>query len=141
MQADEVIERLGLAPHPEGGWYRETWRAASEAGQRAGASLIHFLLKTGERSHWHRVDAAEAWLWHAGSPLTLWIAASETGPARPHLLGTELARGARPQVVVPADHWQAAATTGPWTLVSCMVSPAFSFDGFTLADPGFEIPA
>jgi predicted cupin superfamily sugar epimerase len=140
MTADEIIETLGLAPHPEGGHYRETW-VAERAGAdgRATGTCIYFLLKAGEASHWHRVDAAEIWLWHAGAPLILSMAGTEAGPARDHVLGPDLREG-RPQIVVPEGHWQAARTTGDYTLVSCAVSPGFRFEGFELAPPGFDIP-
>ena len=139
MTADEIIDRLQLSPHPEGGHYRQTWAAEAAPGQRPAGTCIYFLLKAGERSHWHRVDAAEIWLWHAGAPLVLSMAATETGPARDHLLTPDLAQGA-PQLVVPEGHWQAARSTGAFTLVSCTVSPGFRFEGFTLAPPGFDIP-
>lgn len=139
MTANEIITKLGLAPHPEGGWYRETYRAEAETGARPVATAIHFLLQEAERSHWHKVDADEIWLWHAGAPLALSIAASEAGPAEDHILSGELAVGA-PQILVPAHHWQAARTTGAFTLVSCIVAPGFDFAGFTLAAPGFDIP-
>lgn len=139
MTADDIIAQLGLAPHPEGGWFRETYRAAAEDGQRAVATAIHFLLRAGERSHWHTVDADELWLWHAGAPLTLSIAETETGPAEDHTLVGDIARGA-PQILVPAGHWQAARSTGDYTLVSCIVAPGFLESGFFLAEPGFDIP-
>lgn len=138
MTADEIIARLGLAPHPEGGWYRQTWEAGN--GPRASGTCIYFLLKSGERSHWHRVDATEIWHFYAGAPLALRIAASEEGPAVPHRLGPALVAGEMPQAIVPAGHWQAAATTGDWTLVGCTVSPGFRFEGFELAPPDFDIP-
>ena len=139
MTADEIIALLDLAPHPEGGWYRQTW-AAEGPGRPAGTS-IYFLLKTGERSHWHKVDAAEIWHFYAGSPLVLSIAENTEGPAKEHRLGPDLASGERPQILVPPDHWQAARTTGAFTLVGCTVSPGFLFDRFDLAPPGFDIPA
>lgn len=139
MTPEEIIATLDLAPHPEGGHYRQTWAAPAPEAGRALATCIHFLLRAGETSHWHRVDADELWLYHAGAPLTLRIAADETGPARDNLLGPDLARE-RPQIVVPKDHWQSARSTGAYTLVSCVVSPGFTFDGFTLAPPGFDIP-
>jgi predicted cupin superfamily sugar epimerase len=140
MTADGIIETLGLAPHPEGGHYRETWAAGNTgADGRPTGTCIYFLLKAGEASHWHRVDAAEIWLWHAGAPLILSISATEAGPARDHVLGPDLALG-RPQIVVPEGHWQAARSTGDYTLVSCAVSPGFRFEGFELAPPGFDIP-
>lgn len=137
MTADEIIARLDLQPHPEGGHYRQTW--AAEGGGRPSATSIHFLLRAGEASHWHRVDADEIWLYHAGAPLVLSISADTAGPASDRLLTPDLDNGA-PQIVVPKDHWQAARSTGDWTLVSCIVSPGFRFEGFTLAPPGFDIP-
>lgn len=140
MTADEIIAALGLAPHPEGGWYRETWRAEAAPGARAAGTAIYFLLKAGERSHWHRVDATEIWHFHAGSPLVLRLAETEAGPARALTLGTDLQAGQNPQIIVPSHHWQSAETTGAFTLVSCTVSPGFDFAGFELAPPGFDIP-
>ena len=137
MTADQIIARLNLARHPEGGHYRQTW-AASNAGRPTG-TCIYFLLKAGEASHWHKVDATEIWLYHAGAPLVLSMSDTDTGPATDHLLTRDLNAGA-PQIIVPENHWQAARTTGDFTLVSCTVSPGFSFDGFTLAAPGWDIP-
>jgi predicted cupin superfamily sugar epimerase len=140
MTADQVIETLSLRPHPEGGWYRQTWVAQAEAGERPSGTAIYFLLKDGERSHWHKVDATEIWLYHAGAPLRLHRADQDEGPATTALLGPDLTQNQHPQLIVEQNHWQAAETTGPWTLVSCTVSPGFRFEGFTLADPDFEIP-
>ena len=137
MTADEIIDQLDLAPHPEGGHFRQTWIAENEG--RATGTCIYFLLKAGERSHWHRVDATEIWLWHAGAPLVLSLSATDAGPATEHLLTLDVSQGA-PQVIVPEHHWQAARSTGDYTLVSCTVSPGFQFDGFELADPSFDIP-
>jgi hypothetical protein len=139
MTADEIIAKLHLAPHPEGGHYRQTWIDEDSAGRPSG-TCIYFLLAEGEASHWHKVDATEIWHFHAGAPLVLSLAETDTGPATNHVLGPDLAGGARPQIIVPKDHWQAARSTGAWTLVSCTVSPGFRFDGFTLAAPGFDIP-
>lgn len=139
MTADEIIARLRLAPHPEGGHYRETW-AADGPGERPSGTCIYFLLKEGEASHWHRVDAAEIWHFYAGAPLVLSVAADEAGPAAHHRLGPDIPAGQAPQVIVPKDHWQAARSTGAWSLVGCTVSPGFRFEGFTLAPPGFDIP-
>lgn len=137
--ADSIIATLGLRPHPEGGHYRETWRASASAGERPAGTAIYYLLAAGDRSHWHRVDAAEIWHFYAGDPLTLSIAPLGGGeePIR-HQLGPDLALGQRPQIVVPAGDWQAAESTGAWTLVGCTVSPGFHFDGFELAVPGWE---
>lgn len=134
MDAQSIIERLGLVPHPEGGHYAETWRGPTGSDGRALATAIHFLLTAGERSHWHRVDADEIWLHHAGAPLVL-STAVDADPPIDHLLGTDLDAGERPQIRVPAGAWQAATTTGEWTLVSCVVAPGFEFDGFELAAP------
>ena len=129
--------RLDLTPHPEGGHYRQTWAAGNEG--RPSATLIYFMLQAGERSHWHRVDATEVWLFHAGAALILSMAASDDGPAHDHLLSPDLSEGA-PQLIVPKAYWHSARSTGDWTLVSCVVSPGFTFDGFTLAPAGMEIP-
>ena len=142
MTADEIIAKLSLQPHPEGGWYRQTWVAETpvEATDgRPARTAIFFLLKGGEASHWHRVDAAEIWHYYAGAPLVLSLAETEAGPAVDHLLGPGLPVQ-KPQIIVPKDHWQAARATGAYTLVGCTVSPGFSFEGFELAAPGFDIP-
>jgi predicted cupin superfamily sugar epimerase len=150
MNAQEIIETLQLERHPEGGWYRQTWvedtvdaasrgDAGRSAPRRPSGTCIYFLLGAGEQSHWHRVDATEIWLYHAGAPLVLSLAATDQGPATDHLLTPNLREG-RPQLIVPKDHWQAARSTGDWTLVSCTVSPGFDFSGFTLAPEGFDIP-
>ncbi|WP_202397038.1 cupin domain-containing protein [Teichococcus coralli] len=133
----EVIAALRLAPHPEGGHYREIWRDRPAAGGRGAGTAIYFLLAAGERSHWHRVDAAEAWHWYAGAPLRLSIA-SEAGARTEHRLGPDLGGGEAPFAVVPPGEWQAAESLGTWTLAGCTVSPAFDFAGFTLAPPGWE---
>lgn len=140
MTADEIITRLGLAPHPEGGHYRQTWIADAARGTRPAGTCIYFLLKAGERSHWHKVDATEIWHHYSGAPLILSLAANEAGPATEHRLGPDLAAGEAPQVIVPEAHWQAARSTDGWSLVGCTVSPGFRFEGFTLAPPGFDIP-
>ena len=140
MTPDQIIEKLDLQPHPEGGWYRQTWIAETKDGNRPAGTCIYFLLKSGTSSHWHRVDAAEIWHYYAGAPLILSIAETETGPAKRHLLGPDLSQNQLPQRIVPAHHWQAAETTGEFTLVGCTVSPAFQFEGFELAAPGFDIP-
>jgi predicted cupin superfamily sugar epimerase len=136
--AAALIARLGLAPHPEGGWYRETWRSLDETDGRAIATAIHFLLEEGQRSHWHRVDAAEIWLWHAGSPLALMTAPGDDGPTATHLLGGDPLAGQSPQHVIAPGHWQAAEARQGWALVSCIVAPGFRFEGFTLAPPDWS---
>lgn len=134
MTADEIIERLGLEQHPEGGWFREIYRDVPEDGGRGKVTSIFFLLRAGERSHWHRVDATEVWHFHGGAPLLLSI--SEDGRVvREETLGLELAAGALPQRIVPAGAWQAARSLGEWTLIGCTVAPAFEFAGFELAAP------
>lgn len=140
MTADEIIAHFKLNPHPEGGWYRETWRAAPIDGARPSGTAILFLLKAGEHSHWHRVDAAEIWHFHAGAALELRLAADAQGPAERLVIGTDFAGGDLPQGIVPAGWWQSARTLGDWTLVGCTVSPGFEFAGFELAEPGFDIP-
>ena len=136
---DTIIAELGLRPHPEGGHYAETWRADAGAGERPLGTAIYYLLRAGERSHWHRVDAAEVWHHYAGGPLALSIAAgSGDETAQRHVLGTDLTAGQRPQLVVPTGEWQAAEPLGDWTLVGCTVSPGFDFEGFELAEPDWE---
>lgn len=137
MTADRIIALLGLEPHPEGGYFRETFRDQATPGERSASTLIYFLLKRGERSHWHKVDAVETWHYYAGAPLLLSIAADKGAPVETHRLGIDLAAGERPQAVVPTHHWQAAETLGDWTLVGCTVAPGFDFSGFTLAPLGW----
>lgn len=140
-KARELIEKLRLEQHPEGGWYRETWRDDASGGQRGTATAIHFLLESGQRSHWHKVDATEIWLWHAGNTLQLSLA-DPTGTQTAQLrLGPDIMGGDRVQQIIRADEWQAAQPLDgahDYTLVSCIVSPAFEFAGFTLAPPGWE---
>ena len=135
MDAQQVIDRLGLAPHPEGGWFRETWRDLPADGGRGAGTAIYFLLDRHERSHWHRVDAAEAWHHYAGAPLELAIA--EGDDHRVLRRDAEPGPDVEPQAVVPARAWQAARPVDGWTLVGCTVSPAFDFGGFELAAPGW----
>lgn len=138
LPAAAVIAALGLRPHPEGGHYREIWRDQPEEGGRGAGTAIHFLLDAGERSHWHRVDAAELWLWQGGGPLMLSLSADGTKLDREIRLGPDLAAGESLIGVVPKGWWQAARPLeGRWCLVSCTVSPAFEFGGFELAPPGW----
>jgi predicted cupin superfamily sugar epimerase len=136
LAAADIVQRLDLTAHPEGGFYRETFRddAADETG-RARSTLIYFLLAEGQVSAWHRVDATEIWLWHAGAPLELSIR-SEDGVVQTVALGPNIARSERPQAVVPAHAWQSARSRGAWTLVSCVVAPGFEFEGFELEADG-----
>jgi uncharacterized protein len=135
----EIIARLDLQPHPEGGHYREAFRDSSvDADGRARSTAIYFLLARGERSHWHRVDAVEVWHYYAGDALTLRIA-DDSGP-RSIKLGADLAAGEVPQAIVPAHAWQAAESSGDWTLVGCTVAPGFEFTKFELAAPDWSPP-
>jgi uncharacterized protein len=137
LPASAVIRALDLAPHPEGGHYRETWRDPDPPGGRGAGTSILFLLAASERSHWHRVDAAELWLWQAGASLALRI--SSDGRTQTTLrLGPDQAGGAVLQGLVPRDAWQAATSEGAWTLCACVVTPAFRFAGFELAPPAWE---
>lgn len=137
MTAGEVVRLLGLQPHPEGGFFRETFRAPAEGGSRAASTAIYYLLREGDVSAWHRVDADEVWHCYAGAPLELTL--SQGGRDRATVrLGTDLAAGERPQAVVPAGAWQTARSLGAWTLVGCTVAPAFEFSGFEMAPPGWE---
>jgi predicted cupin superfamily sugar epimerase len=136
-EPDEIVGLLGLQPHPEGGMFAETWRAPAPAGERAPGTAIYFLLRAGERSHWHRVDAAEIWHFYAGEALELSTSRDDHDVER-LVLGTNLAAGQRPQLVVPAGVWQAARSLGNWTLVGCTVTPGFEYDGFELAPEGWE---
>ncbi|MEA2842857.1 MAG: uncharacterized protein QOJ69_528 [Actinomycetota bacterium] len=133
----EVVALLGLSPHPEGGWFRETWRDDGSGGQRGSGTAIYYLLGKGERSHWHRIDATEVWHFYAGDALDLALSAEGT-EVQHTLLGPAVEEGHRPQLVVPAGTWQSAVTVGAWSLVGCTVSPAFDFDGFELAPPGWS---
>ncbi|MEM9468450.1 MAG: cupin domain-containing protein [Actinomycetota bacterium] len=135
LDPSSIVELLGLEPHPEGGRFAETWRADADQGRSAGTA-IYFLLTAQERSHWHRVDATEVWHHYAGAPLRLSTATDSVVQHR--TLGTDLAAGERPQLVVEPHQWQAAASLGDWTLVGCTVSPGFEFDGFELASPDWS---
>lgn len=139
LDAAATIDALGLAPHPEGGWFVETWRDAPADGGRGAGTAIYFLLEAHQGSHWHRVDAAETWHHYAGAALDLLIADGE-GSVVTHRLGPDLAAGQRPQATVPPGAWQAARPVGGAVLVGCTVSPAFTFDGFDLAPDGWEPP-
>ena len=133
LSATDIIARLELKPHPEGGYYRETFRdARRDPNGRAVSTAIYFLLARGERSLWHRIDAVEIWHYYAGSALILQIA-NDGGAAHTVRLGPDVAAGERPQAIVPASAWQAAESTGDWTLVGCTVAPGFEFAKFELA--------
>jgi len=139
LSAEDVIRILDLKPHPEGGHYRETFRDSETIdGDRAASTAIYFLLKRGERSHWHRIDAAEIWHYYKGDPLELTIL-EDGGRALRHVLGADIENGQRPQVVVPAHVWQAAKPLGAYTLVGCTVAPGFRFETFEMAPPDFRM--
>ncbi len=132
LQAKDVIEQFDLKRHPEGGWYRETFRDDEKVDGRSLSTAIYYLLEAGDYSHWHRVDATEIWHYYAGSPMVITI--SPNGhDASAHRLGMNLHNHERPQIVVPKNHWQTAESLGSWTLVGCTVSPAFEFEGFEMA--------
>lgn len=131
LGAREIIRLLDMRAHPEGGHFVETYRA--EGHPRASSTAIYYLLQADEVSAWHRVDADEHWLWHAGGPLSLTLSPPDGKGARAQTLGPDLRAGHRPQITVPAAHWQTAESLGAWTLVSCIVAPGFEFDGFQLA--------
>lgn len=135
-EAQEIIKRLELAPHPEGGWYRETWRAESAVGERAAGTAIYYLLEKGQRSHWHRIDAAEIWHFYDGAPLEL-ILSQDGAASSVQKLGADFEESEAPQIIVPPDCWQAARSLGDWTLVGCTVSPGIEFGKFELAPEGW----
>jgi uncharacterized protein len=137
MQAKEIIAALGMTPHPEGGWYVETFRDAPEGG-RGCSTAIYYLLEQGQRSHWHCVvDAAEVWHFYDGAPMELGLS-PDGKTSSVEILGLDLAKGQRPQIIVPANHWQSAKTLGAWTLVGCTVAPGFEFASFEIAPPGWK---
>lgn len=133
----ELIGMLGLAPHPEGGHFRETFRDPRVADGRAASTAIYYLLAAGETSEWHRVDAAETWHFYAGAPMVITVS-PDGHDASAHRLGPDLRAGERPQLVVPAGHWQTATSLGAWTLAGCTVAPGFDFAGFEMAPPDWR---
>lgn len=135
--AATIVVALDLRPHPEGGWYRETWRDEPADGGRGSGSAIYYLLPGGASSAWHRVDATEVWHHYTGAPLELEVSL-DGRLVTIHRLGAELGAGEWPQAAVPAGAWQRARSLGDWTLVGCTVSPAFRFSGFELAAPDWE---
>jgi len=138
MEADDIIDTLGLKAHPEGGWYLETVSTFSPDGSRGDISVIYFLLKQGETAHWHRIkDADEVWSWHAGSVLSLYVREGD-GPVQTHYLGMDISKGQRPQLIIPRGVWQAASSQSGWVLASNIVAPAFDFKSLELAPAGFE---
>ncbi len=138
MTQAEVVRLLDLKPHPEGGYYRETFRdTATDAEGRSHSTLIYYLLGVGDVSDWHRVDVAEVFHWYAGAPLVMTLS-TNGHDASAHHLGNDLKAGQRPQLVVPAGCWQTATSLGAWTLVGCTVAPGFRFEGFEMAPPGWR---
>lgn len=135
-ETKRIVERLGLEPHPEGGWYRETWRDHAPGGGRGACTAIHFLLEPGGRSHWHRVDATEIWLHQGGGALTL--RTERDGHVSEIRLGPDFMSGDHLQAVVEPRQWQAAEAGDRWVLVACVVAPAFEFSAFELAPPGWN---
>lgn len=135
IRADDIIAKLDLAPHPEGGHFRETFRDTS-VNNRALSTAILYLLKAGEVSHWHRVDATEIWHWYGGAPLEL-SQTSSGSPSQTNILGNDVINGEAPQIIIPINAWQSAKSLGDWTLVGCTVSPGFEFDGFEMAPAGW----
>lgn len=137
LSASEVISLLGLEPHVEGGFYRQTFADEADADGRPASTLIYYMLTDNQAGTWHRVDAAEVWHWYAGAPLTLRI--SRDGKSvNAQVLGTDLVAGQRPQGVVPPGAWQQAKVEGDWVLVGCTVAPGFLFSKFEQAEPGWE---
>jgi uncharacterized protein len=138
LTPQDIIRMLDLKPHPEGGHFRETFRDSQQIGAgRPTSTAIYYLLARGDRSHWHRLDAVEVWHWYAGAPLQLEIAAV-SGRIERITLGGDIAAGLRPQAVVPAKTWQAAQTTGDWTLLGCTLAPGFDFAKLELAPEGWS---
>ena len=129
MTPEYIINTLNMMPHPEGGWYSETWRGSEQP--RPSGTAIYFLLEAHQSSHWHRVDAVEIWHWYAGGVLQLSVANERQTQVT--LLGQDLLSAQYPQVIVPENAWQKAIPLDSWVLVGCTVSPGFEFDGFELA--------
>ena len=136
LGANEIVRLLNMQSHPEGGHYAETYRTAGDG--RGHSTAIYYLLQADQVSAWHRVDADEHWLWHAGAALSLTLSPPDGKGAKASVLGPDLRQGQRPQVVVPKDYWQTAESLGAWTLVSCIVAPGFEFSGFELAPPDWR---
>ncbi len=135
MTATEIVALLGLEPHPEGGWYRQTFADLPDDGSRARSTAIYYLIEGGTAGRWHRVDSAEVWHWYAGAALTLTISGDGVS-SRTETLGSDLAAGQRPQIVVPRGEWQSARSLGEWTLVGCTVAPGFEFRFFEMVEEG-----
>jgi uncharacterized protein len=137
LSKEEVVRLLDLDPHPEGGYFRQTFRDPRMVAERAASTAIYYLLGIDDVSGWHRVDAVEVWHFYAGAPLVITVSENRHDTSSHHL-GPDLTRGQRPQFVVPAGWWQAAASLGVWTLVGCTVAPGIEYSGFELAPPGWR---
>lgn len=138
LSADDIVDLLKMQPHPEGGFYAETFRDdVTDAQGRAASTLIYFLLPDGVVSRWHKVDAVETWHWYAGAALELSISTDGTS-TQVVRVGNDLVGGERPQGIVPREAWQQARSLGEWTLVGCTVAPGFQFEGFEMAPEGWE---
>ena len=139
LTAADVVRRLGLSAHPEGGWFVETFRDPVLTGGRAASTAIYYLLEAGQSSRWHRVkDAAEVWHHYAGAPLRLRLAQGQGESSQELVLGTDLGAGQRPQIVCPSGVWQTAVSLGEWSLCGCTVAPGFDFSSFEIAPPGWR---
>ncbi len=139
MKAEQIINHLKLKPHPEGGYYRETFRDNKAVGERGCSTAIYYLLNEGEKSHWHRVDAAEIWHFYSGSPLVLRLwDEQESNSEQTVILGTDLVENEQPQIIVPSGVWQSAEAQAGWTLVGCTVAPAFEFEHFEMAPDNWK---
>ena len=135
-RVDELIERLGLEPHPEGGYFSEVFRSSyqvdpdDDRDKRTALTTIYFLLVTGEPSRWHRVRSDEVWHYYEGGSLELYWIDEERG-LQQHLLG-QIGEGQSPCEAIPAGMWQAARTRGEYTLVGCTVGPGFEYEDFEM---------
>ncbi len=139
MRPIDIAKKLNLEPHPEGGYYRRVYcNEVKQDDKRGLASSIYYLLEGGIQTRWHKTDGDELWLWHAGSPLQLSMSATDNGPVTTLNLGANIFGEEHPQLLVLADHWQSAEVDGPWALVSCVVSPEFTFDTYVMADEGWS---
>ncbi|MEZ5114658.1 MAG: cupin domain-containing protein [Candidatus Nanopelagicales bacterium] len=131
-QVRALIDRLGLQPHVEGGWWAQTWLGEPDEDGRPVGTAIVYLLARGESAAWHRVDVVEDWHFHAGDPLLLRVGSEEV------VLGPDVLSGQRVQQLVPPGVWQSAQTTGDWSLVGCSMAPGWWEPGYELAPPGWE---
>lgn len=132
-----IIDTLNLEPHPEGGWFMETWRVFPAPGKRSVVSAIYYLLDQGQTCQWHRIDCQEIWFWHAGSALTFRISETDQDQPAQTVLGPAILKGQRPQQFIAAGQWQSARADHGWALVSCVVTPGFAFEGWELGPEGW----